>query len=267
METSGQQKKKAEGKKDPSVPWRNSVAKQLLRQDILDGVVPLRDDEMPDDLIYWTRREYQEYGLSRFKGYLKSLRNTITKEREKEAYIEEWKYSEAKELLTKDLLDGTFPLNNDGSDAVSVYRYRPQYLKYEFDKFQRYLKSLRLLLSNKKAWAARDAVALAHDRKIHPIQTHNHKGVPRWEGSDAQRFLVQDIKSGKYKEFETTEALYASREAFHEYTMSYFRKKVCQTVRTCKFVAYYEDKKKHKKKGSSKDSNGGEKNETGKVFL
>ena len=57
---------------------------------------------------------------------------------------------------------------------------------------------------------ASDTAALTHDRQLRPQATYNTNGVPRWEGSDAERWLKEDIINGLHNEM-APQALYKTR--------------------------------------------------------
>ena len=68
-------------KEAPEIPWRHSKAKALLRQDILDNVVPKwLDASMPTDVIFTSRPEYVEYSYAYLSSHLSSLRRTVKKD-------------------------------------------------------------------------------------------------------------------------------------------------------------------------------------------
>jgi hypothetical protein len=114
---------------------------------------------------------------------------------------QQWKNSEAKELLRKALINGDISL--DGSmkqqDVYGLFSTRPEFANYaDYNAFLGRLHALQKQLNDEKN-AASDAAALAHDRQIFPKATHNHRGELRWEGSEAERFLRLDIDDGNHE--------------------------------------------------------------------
>ena len=68
--------------KEPRRKWQSSQAKVILYDDLVEGLIPLNEneEEEDDDVIrsYWeSREEYQLYDPDLFEGRLKSLRQTI----------------------------------------------------------------------------------------------------------------------------------------------------------------------------------------------
>jgi hypothetical protein len=84
---------------------------------------------------------------------------------------------------------------------------------------------------------ALDSAALAHDRRIHPKAANNHRGEPRWEGSDAERLLRQDMDEGKHKTMKP-QLLYNMRNEYYEnYPLKIFREHIYQEEKRRKFLA------------------------------
>ncbi|KAG7345414.1 hypothetical protein IV203_032945 [Nitzschia inconspicua] len=65
--------------KESTIKWKNSKARQLLYQDIMDGNVALEEGDETKSLeeIFSMHIEYAEYDFKKFKGRLQSLRQTI----------------------------------------------------------------------------------------------------------------------------------------------------------------------------------------------
>ena len=62
------------------VPWINSKAKHMLREDILAGEVL---DGMDPKVVYESRPEFQKFPYDRFRANLKSLHERIRKDRDR----------------------------------------------------------------------------------------------------------------------------------------------------------------------------------------
>lgn len=154
----------------------------------------------------------------------------------------EWKKSKAKKLLFVDLSDGTIPLDAKDMPPQTVYLQRPEFSEIQYERFRTNLNDMRKNIRAKKTHAASDSVALAHDRAIHPKKPLNHRGEPRWEGSEAERLLKVDIDNGM-NEGQTPSELWKSREEYQYYPLTVFRKHVHQEVKLRKFIAHRRAKK------------------------
>jgi len=233
-------------RKDGRSPWRSSEARKLLKKDLDDGVVPLETENsvVSNEQIYLQRPQYAEWTFKEFDKYLKSLRNIVKKEKQKAEEVKEWRFSEARKLLLDDLKSNRVSRDVTANDAEQVYIKRPEFMKYEFDKFLGYLKSLREIVNKKQSNSDRDAAAYQKDRLIHPIRSHNSRGEPRWAGSEAERLLALDLKDGLLDQFQSKMDFHASRAEYRQFGLTKFRKHIHQKQRTDKFVAYYSDRKR-----------------------
>lgn len=150
-----------------------------------------------------------------------------------------WNKSKAKELLEADLATGRIPCDGRQMRAQEVYQTRPEYATVSLDTFRKKLAYLRKTTREANEQRAADATAYAQDRLLHPYTTHNNNGVPRWEGSDAQRFLKDDITAGLHTQMKPKE-LYGMRAEYYEvFSLDKFRGHIAQEVKSRKFKTSY----------------------------
>jgi hypothetical protein len=62
-------------RKNGTEPWRNSVARQLLEQDILSGAIPLTNVEMTARAVHSLRPEFLQLPYDSFPRRLQALRD------------------------------------------------------------------------------------------------------------------------------------------------------------------------------------------------
>ena len=163
-----------------------------------------------------------------------------------------WGTSEAKELLEKDLRSGRIPLDKSKewtSKRVYDLPDRPQFRLFEYKRFVGNLRNLRNRIKELSQEATAAALALAHDRLIHPVAALNHQqgGAPRWEDSLAQKWLNEDIDEGKHETMQPQQ-LRATREEYKKFDKGVFAKHIYQEVRTRKFLVYLKEKEEKRKK-------------------
>jgi hypothetical protein len=160
-----------------------------------------------------------------------------------------WKDSLAKRLLENDLKMGIIPLSSEEMGPREVYIHRPEFSEFPYTNFQSNLRSLRKTIQEKHNSSEYDAAAILHDRQIHPKAVVNRNGKQRWEGSDAEFLLRQDIDN-KFHLVMEPNALYNTRHEYKDnFSLTVFRKHIDQEVRRRKFISYLEDKDtKNKKK-------------------
>jgi len=154
-----------------------------------------------------------------------------------------WQYSKAKELLTKDIVDGVV---DDNMPPREVIRLRPEYAEYK-EYFANYLRTLRASIKANKANAALASRAVKHDRRV--MIPFASKPYPAWRRSEADISLKADIADNKHKEMKPKE-LYESREEYHKfYPLGVFRNHIYQEENSKRESSYWlhrNDKKKTK---------------------
>jgi hypothetical protein len=99
-----------------------------------------------------------------------------------------------------------------------VYAQRPEFATFEYTQFRDRLGALRRQIIEKKDRSITDSAALAHDRQIHPDATHNHRGEPRWEGSEAERLLRLDMDEDKHKSMKPKN-VFLSRTEYQDFPL------------------------------------------------
>jgi len=153
------------------------------------------------------------------------------------------KKTPGRKLLLEDIREGRIP---DTMDWETVYVMRPEFAVGETPEeakrlFEGRLKGARKIIHGKNTRAATELTLFQQDRAKRPPPATDHNGLPRWEGSEAQKFLLQDLLN---KQFEgDAKGLWQSRPEYHTvYPLAYFRKKRDQEERTQKFLTQYRAK-------------------------
>jgi len=107
---------------------------------------------------------------------------------------EEWRYSKTKKMLEKDIIDGKIGSIANGMKPKDVHSMRSEYKKIPYKLFVSRLYTLRKKYEELQKNAEADAAALSHDLALN-IRV-NSKPYPRWQGSEAERLLKEDVDSG-----------------------------------------------------------------------
>jgi hypothetical protein len=103
----------------------------------------------------------------------------------------------AKALLKEDWCAGMIPLAT-GPSEVHIFRLEHEAVPHQ--NFSANLNALRKKLDSQQKTTASDDAALAKDVELHPINMNPvGRPCPRWDGSDAQRLLKQDVALEKHK--------------------------------------------------------------------
>jgi hypothetical protein len=182
------------------------------------------------------RRDCHEQHKQR--NQIKGTNNNMPRRQLVEGETVAWEKSPAKKLLANDIISGTVP---DTMHWGEVFGKRPEYQATARRLFANRLKSLREQINRAKGIAANEETALAHDRSLFPVPTHNYRGEPRWEGSEAERLLKEDVGNGLHKTMEPRQ-LYQTRPQYHNnYPLEVFRGHIYQEVRFVKFCKWRND--------------------------
>jgi hypothetical protein len=139
-----------------------------------------------------------------------------------------WKDSQAKKLLRQDILDGKVV---DSMTPMQIFQMRPEYAPYGLKKFRSNWYSLRDSIKDNQAKASSDSDALAHDLRIRPPVAYTSKGYPRWDGSDAQRLLKQDVNTGLTNSIKPR-VLRETRMEYQAFPLKVFREHIHQEHRS-----------------------------------
>jgi hypothetical protein len=138
-----------------------------------------------------------------------------------------WQNSVAEALLRLDILDGSV---DETMKPKQVFQMRIQYAAYGLDKFRQNLSTLRESIKIDHAKAVSDSTDLAKDRRTRPPPTHTSKGYPRWDGSDAARFLKEDADKGLLQQLKPSE-LRETRQEYKLFPAKVFRDHIHQEKR------------------------------------
>lgn len=167
-----------------------------------------------------------------------------------------WLGSRAKELIELDLENGDIPLYEEDMPAEDVYFDRPEYAEHDFEQFKARLATARERVIEKKQRAKRDHRAFKKDiARNQPVAT-NLRGEPRWEGSNAQTQLREDliaINAGTMPSY-TPKQLYnlPNRQLYREATkdLAAFRSLIQTQQRRFKSEYQYNKKQEAREKAA-----------------
>ena len=146
----------------------------------------------------------------------------------------------AKELLTKEIIEGRIPDSMEPKDVYEMPAHSNIFKKVKFGNFKANLKSLRTRLQELKSKADVDKAAWRHDRQEHPIDWEK-----RWQGTSAATWLKRDIDDNLHKSM-TPKQLHATRSEYQAFSLEVFRKHIHQEQRSRIEGAYWIALKKAK---------------------
>jgi len=151
-----------------------------------------------------------------------------------------WANSEGRKLLRSDIRKGRIPADMDWEIAFAR---RPE---FAFGKtpeeakrlFKTRLQTARTYVHNKLARAAEELRLYRQDRQVYPPSATMNSGEPRWDGSNAQRLLKQDVEEGIHLTM-TPAQFYAFRPEYQEFLKRTITDHVQQEESTSKFLKQY----------------------------
>jgi hypothetical protein len=102
--------------------------------------------------------------------------------------------------MAQDIIDGHIEL--DPKVAVDVhemyenlYAHRAEFKDFPFieERYKDWLDKLRVIIFRLRKWAKYDCEAIKKDLERFPLKQQNIRGKPRWEGSQAEAKLKEDV--------------------------------------------------------------------------
>ena len=120
----------------------------------------------------------------------------------------------AKPVLERDCLEGRV---TDSMARKDVHAFRPEFQAVPINNFGNNWNRIKKSAQELKRIAVIDSAALFHDKILHPVEHQN-----RWDGSDAQTLLKQDIELGLCEQFSPKE-LWLSRPEHQVFDLDTFR--------------------------------------------
>jgi len=149
-----------------------------------------------------------------------------------------WSESDARSLLLQDLIDGKVPLEPKSMSLQEIWSmHTVEYSLYDYEKFSGRVSSLRGIVKLLKRRKEQDQIAFNKfiDKHKKP-STHSSKGYIQWQGSDAQKQAIQDIKNGLLESM-GYKKLYMDRDVYIEqFPFEDWSDKMRQEISKSKFI-------------------------------
>ncbi|CAB9523972.1 unknown protein [Seminavis robusta] len=150
-------------------------------------------------------------------------------------------YSDASGFGPRAVYDSLIPLGDPAMNGV----------KYN-EEFTRHLRDLRMQVVGCSDRARDDEDAYKNFRMNHPTQKVDGRGRPRWQGSEAEALLKQDMDDGIHKQFDKPSLFYQSRPEYQKFQLDVFRGHIDQEKRLRNYYNYLEKQEAEEKKKMEK---------------
>ena len=134
--------------------WRTSLAKALLRKEIIAGVVTEASD--PKE-VHNSNLEYKKWEFDCFKPNLKNLIKSV---RNGTTTIPKWTTSKAREILREDIISGNV---TDDMSAEDVYESNNEFKVFPFENFKTNLETLKNAIYSNIERMESDCMIYGHD--------------------------------------------------------------------------------------------------------
>lgn len=175
--------------------------------------------------------------------------------KEKEPSID-WTNSAAKLFLKKAFKEELIPLKYMRKEGGPGPRFiwdkfcagTPAFNRMQYGS--RFTSRLATVRNDHYAKASRSEIdqnAYDNFRQRHPRPTHDHKGLPLWDGSDAQRLLKEDMANGLHEKGDPID-LWVERAEYQVYDLQVFRDHIYQEQKLWKLHNWLQLEEEKKKK-------------------
>ncbi|CAJ1936978.1 unnamed protein product [Cylindrotheca closterium] len=164
----------------------------------------------------------------------------------------DWQNSAAKEIMEEDMDRGGW-LYGDMEDLSSeiifnIYKEtQPEFEDVVFSQFHARYDSASNRGKKRRARCEQEEAWMKHDRKIHPVRTHNARGELKFHLTDAHQLLREDVANGDDIK-QSILMLWGSRLEYLDFDYDVFRRRVYQERKFVKLCNYMDHKRNEKRR-------------------
>lgn len=255
---------KEAGSDGPSTPWKTSLAKQRIIDELKNSTSDIHllvGQYTANDFskVNFTRIQQKyagsnNYNKSNFRENMKRLlKNLLNKTGPfKSEQVEPW-YTSAKNvsrgysLLFKLYMDPKHSRAISGMSAEEIWGSHPQFQLYELEKFKSYNKNMQTLTAKRKAMIEEEEESYRRDVLRLPEKGKTSRGIPFWHTHAASELLEQHVTGemdGIIKKMKPSQ-IWKSRTEYQAFPLKIFRKHIYQE-RTKQLAAPYWQHKRNK---------------------
>ena len=118
-----------------------------------------------------------------------------------------------------------------------IYQMHPEYKEYHYDKFSARLSSLRAIVRKDHARADSDKLSFNVFVQNHEVSLFSNRGgYIQWQGSSAQKLLLQDIEDGLLETLSKKDIWISREEYCGNFPLKVFCDKAYQEIQTAKYL-------------------------------
>jgi hypothetical protein len=171
----------------------------------------------------------------------------------------DWRNSQARLIIISELEENKLALEEEETSAYDAwhetYKHMDEFKGVDFKQFRDRLKDHRQQVKRRYLDSLTEDMQLAHDRRLWPRQTHNHRGELVFDLSPAKELLREDMKASKHNTMTSSE-LRLSRPEYQCFKESKFRERITQEERRQKFMNHLDDHRALKLQGGKGGKSG-----------
>ena len=161
-----------------------------------------------------------------------------------------WRNSIPRCILIEDLIVGILPVEESKMSAEEAwdlcYQHMAEFIDVVFSQFEARLRDHRKQVKGDLRHAQEEEAFLAHDRRIFPRSSTDHRGKLVFDLHPAKEILRDDVSQKKHVGL-TPFALWKTRDKYQEFDQEIFQRRIYQTIRREKFINYLNQKRKEGK--------------------
>jgi len=246
-----------------NVDWRKCPGRAVILEDLSNGILSLDAIETSTEEawdLYRDREEFRGVPFSQFKRQLKAHREQVRKRQRKAQHGEElddpsgehegeaddrnvdWLRCAAREIILEDLREGRLSLLEEETSTEEAWEHYQLLTEFDlvpFLQFKRQLKAHRQQVTKLIEISMPQEYALAHDRKLFPLQGTKRNGEQKFYLTKAAALLRADVKKDLHagltpSQFRLKREEYSKRSC--GLSLKQFKERIYQEIRYRKYV-------------------------------
>lgn len=227
----------------PAITWDQSADRTRMIIALREGQIPLKakdpDGRRTTDVDHVWRSWCPNYSRVKLPRRLAALRKIVTGELQPNGFKEprKWENSAAYKLLEEDIRNGVVDVrpNTTKEDIDMVYLMRPEYAAFDHQKFGKRLEALQKSAGKSASRAQEDEKSFEAFVSFNTVSLFSRKGYEQWQGSDAQKKMLEDIAANKHLKMRKRDLYGSCPEYYDHFTLKAFRDFLKQEIRTGKW--------------------------------
>ena len=213
------------------IAWTRSAARQILEHDLKAGGFLFQRDYLSAEDAYRHYSLLPEFEFVVFSQFENRLEFHRKKANHRNGWIQ-WRFSAARDIIMEDLEPDGILYGKDNistEEAFAFYSQEPAFAGVCLAQFKEQLKVHCKHGNKQRVLAQQEMTALLHDRVLFPQMSHNARGEPVFDLSEAKAFLKEDVSNNLHLTM-TPCNLQKTRQVYMAFKPDIFKDRICQAV-------------------------------------